>query len=114
MYGGSTLLTFRLPPVLFLVMNGGYDVAADDDTEMIVEGVLDALRQCRLELGHPQSWAAVRLHCSKGAVSMLETGTRRALLGTVLRYAQVLGAEVTITVRSRTGREIYPAVNRRG
>ena len=86
-------------------MDGGHDTAAYDADDQ-VERVLDALRECRAEQGMSQASAAQLMHCSKGAVSMLETGARRALLATVLRYAQVVGADVTITVRSRAGRQL--------
>lgn len=76
------------------------------DADDQVERILDALRECRTEQGMSQARAAQLMHSSRGAVSMLETGARRALLVTVLRYAYVIGADVTITVRTRTGRQV--------
>jgi transcriptional regulator with XRE-family HTH domain len=83
------------------------DETAACSADETVEAILDALRECRTGQGMSQSLAARRMHCAKSTISMLETGTRRALLVTVLRYARMLGAEVTVTVTTRAGRQVY-------
>lgn len=76
---------------------------ADDVTDEIAL----ALRACRLEADLSQSQVVSLLSYSKSALSMLERGTRHPPLGTLLRYAAVLGAEIRITVVSKNGTVMY-------
>lgn len=75
--------------------------------EDVTDEIAAALRACRLERGLSQSQVIPRLGYSKSGLSMLERGTRHPPLGTLLRYAAVLGAEIRITVISPAGTIMY-------
>jgi transcriptional regulator with XRE-family HTH domain len=77
------------------------------DFDDVTDEIAAALRACRLERGLSQSQVITRMGYSKSALSMLERGTRHPPLGTLLRYAAVLGAEIRITVISPAGNITY-------
>lgn len=77
------------------------------DVDEVTDEIAGALRDCRVEAGMSQAEVARRMPYTKSALSMMERCTRHPPLATLLRCAQVLGAEVSITVTSKTGKVMY-------